>query len=146
MRAGGEEPKFTITPRKGQFVVFKVPEKKLLVERIIGPVATQYTKGVICWTTVHGNIVVGPTAVDQSSRDDRSTDETTVQQLIAYGKSVIPELVDAEVVGTYSGLRPASEHRDYVIGFQRRRNAVDFRWRYPFDWSYCLKRYWRVCC
>ena len=109
------EPKFTITPRKGQFVVFKVPERNLAMERIIEPVATQFTKGVICWTTVYGNIVVGPTAVDQSSRDDRSTDETTVQQLIAYGKSVIPELADAEVLGTYSGLRPASEHRDYVI-------------------------------
>ena len=109
---------FTITPRKGQFVVFKVPESDSsapFTERIIEPVATQFTKGVIAWTTVYGNVIVGPTAVDQASRDDRSTDEATIQKLIDYGKSVLPALSNAEVVGTYSGLRPASEHRDYVI-------------------------------
>lgn len=40
---------------------------------IIEPVPTQFTKGVIVFTTVYGNVVVGPTAVDQLDKEDRST-------------------------------------------------------------------------
>jgi glycerol-3-phosphate dehydrogenase len=106
---------FTVTPRKGQFVVFKPRAGDAGTQSIIEPVATQFTKGVIVWTTVYGNVVVGPTAVDQPSRTDRSTDSATVDKLRAFGLKVLPALKDAQVLGTYSGLRPATEHRDYQI-------------------------------
>jgi L-2-hydroxyglutarate oxidase LhgO len=44
---------------------------------IIEPVPTQFTKGVIVFTTVYGNVVVGPTAVDQPDKEDRSTGRPT---------------------------------------------------------------------
>jgi glycerol-3-phosphate dehydrogenase len=78
---------------------------------IIEPVPTDRTKGVILWETVYGTVVVGPTATDQQCKDDRSTDEATLQQLVAYGRRVVPALQHWEVVGSYSGLRPATEHR-----------------------------------
>merc|ERR1739836_235786 len=64
-------------------------------------------------------IVVGPTATDQSSRTDRSTDEETVARLRAWATTAVPALRDAEVIGTYSGLRPATEFRDYQISIDR---------------------------
>ena len=106
---------FTITPRKGQFVVFQPAPNSAIPEVIIEPVATQFTKGVIAWKTVWGTVVVGPTAVDQQSKDDRSTDAETIKMLREVGERMIPALKDATVLGTYSGLRPASEHRDYQI-------------------------------
>ena len=139
----GQRP-FSITPRKGQFVVFK-PNKSAtnddddddeeeeekdndgkckLPNCIIEPVATQFTKGVIAWKTVYGNVIVGPTAVDQSSRTDRSTDIETIKGLIKYGKSILPCLEDAEIIGTYSGLRPATEHRDYQISSNEQRRVI----------------------
>ena len=39
----------------------------------------------------------------------------TVEKLRAYGEKVIPALKHAPLIGTYSGLRPATEHRDYQI-------------------------------
>jgi glycerol-3-phosphate dehydrogenase len=119
------EPPLEITPRKGQFVVFEDPEVwadrgQVLgqgppLQSIIEPVATEFTKGVIVWRTVYGNVVVGPTAVDQACAADRSTDAATAERLAAYGRRVVPALRGARVVGTYSGLRPASQHRDYQI-------------------------------
>ena len=106
---------FTITPRKGQFVVFNAPPQAVIPNHIIEPVATQFTKGVIVWQDVYGNVVVGPTAIDQRSKTDRSTDDSTVAMLREYGETVLPGLRDAKVLGTYSGLRPATEHRDYFI-------------------------------
>ena len=78
-------------------------------------VATQFTKGVIIWRTVYGNIIVGPTAEDTENREDRSNDEATIEMLKQVGRDRIPSLARAKVLGTYSGLRPATEHRDYQI-------------------------------
>ena len=109
-------PKFTVTPRKGQFVIFRGPKEGFPAPGvIIEPVATEYTKGVIIWTTLYGNIVVGPTAEDVEHKDDFCTDSETVCRLRKFGESRVPGLKDAEVVGTYCGLRPATEHRDYNI-------------------------------
>ena len=57
-----------------------------LPSHIIEPVATQFTKGVIVWVTMHGNVVVGPTATDQASKTDRSTDADTLAMLQKWGE------------------------------------------------------------
>jgi len=106
---------FTVTPRKGQFVVYKPRTDPEPPTHIIEPVATEFTKGVIAWTTSYGTIIVGPTAEPQADREDRSTKAETVAQLRAFGEDRIPAIRNAEVVGTYSGLRPATEFRDYQI-------------------------------
>ena len=82
---------------------------------IVEPVPTTRTKGVILWQTVYGTVVVGPTATDQQSKEDRSTDLATVQELIRHGRRVMPGLQHWEVVGSYSGLRPATEHRRELL-------------------------------
>ena len=117
-----EEIGFEVMPRKGQFVVFRPSAEKDQDDDdtrapfyVIEPVPTQFTKGVIAWTTVYGNVVVGPTAVTQTSRSDRSTDASTIKSLKDWGTKVIPALKNAEVLGTYAGLRPATNHRDYQI-------------------------------
>mmetsp|Transcript_27287 Transcript_27287/g.43866 ORF Transcript_27287/g.43866 Transcript_27287/m.43866 type:complete len:515 (+) Transcript_27287:33-1577(+) len=106
---------FTITPRKGQFLVFEPCKDQESPNYIIEPVATQFTKGVIVWTTVYGQIIVGPTAVNQYSKTDLSTDEATILALREKAEAILPGLKGAQLVGTYSGLRPATEHRDYQI-------------------------------
>lgn len=58
---------------------------------------------------------MGPTAEDQLSREDRSTDDKTIDMLRQQGVAMIPSLKEAAVIGTYAGLRPATEHRDYQI-------------------------------
>ena len=112
----GADAAFHITPRKGQFVVLAPPAGATPPHAVLELVPTQFTKGVIVWTTVWGTVVVGPTAEPQTSRDDRRTDEPTVRALIEHGEKCVPALKGATVLGTYAGLRPATEHRDYQIG------------------------------
>ena len=50
---------FSITPRKGQFVVFDKPASQL-VNAIILPVPTERTKGVVLFRTAFGNLAIGP--------------------------------------------------------------------------------------
>ena len=105
---------FQIKPRKGQFVVFD-KAASALINAVILPVPTETTKGVVVFRTVFGNLVVGPTAEDQTSRTDTSCDTDTLSALIDDGVDKLPALADMPVTATYAGLRPASERKSYRI-------------------------------
>ena len=54
---------FDINPRRGQFLIFD-KFSRLLVRRILLPVPTPQTKGVLVIPTIFGNLIAGPTAED----------------------------------------------------------------------------------
>jgi len=114
---------FQIKPRKGQFVVFDKPASEL-VKAVILPVPTKTTKGVVLFRTIFGNLAVGPTAEEQESRTDASTDRDTLQNLRAKGIEMLPELAHYEVTTVYAGLRPATEFQDYQISADNDRNYI----------------------
>ncbi|HET7169626.1 MAG TPA: FAD-dependent oxidoreductase, partial [Candidatus Limnocylindrales bacterium] len=62
---------FAITPRKGQFLV---SEETFGVDRIVLPVPGPMGKGMLVTPIVFGGVLLGPTAVDGTDKDDRSTD------------------------------------------------------------------------
>ena len=105
---------FEIRPRKGQFLVFDKSASHLL-DSIILPVPNDITKGIVVCQTIFGNLLVGPTAEEQPSRDDASVDADTLDSLYARGVEIIPELANHNVTATYAGIRPASEFKDYCI-------------------------------
>ena len=105
---------FKIRPRKGQFLVFDKSANSL-VNSIILPVPGDITKGVVVCKTIFGNLLVGPTAEEQQSRDDASVDTINLRALFKKGLEIIPQLANHTVTATYAGLRPASEFKDYQI-------------------------------
>ncbi len=105
---------FTIHPRKGQFVVYDKPASKL-VRSIILPVPSERTKGVVLFRTIFGNLAIGPTAEETNERENGSTDSATLEKLKARAIEMVPALKDVNVTATYAGLRPATEHKDYII-------------------------------
>lgn len=114
---------FKITPRKGQFVVFDKPAYKLL-RAIILPVPTQRTKGVVLFRTAFGNLAIGPTAEDQQEREIAPCDEETLRKLKSRAIEMLPPIENIGVNAIYAGLRPASEHKDYVIEAVADRNWI----------------------
>jgi glycerol-3-phosphate dehydrogenase len=108
--AGG----FTITPRRGELIVYDKLARPL-VNSILLPVPTEQTKGVLVAPTVYGNVLLGPTAEDLRDRSDTATTAGGLASLLAAGERVLPPLASAEVTATYAGLRAATEHRDYQI-------------------------------
>ena len=109
---GGES--FTITPRRGELIVFDKLARPLL-SSILLPVPTARTKGVLVAPTVYGNVLLGPTAEDVEDRADTGTTAAGLAGLLDAGRRLMPELVAEEVTATYVGLRAATEHRDYRI-------------------------------
>ncbi|MFP7754734.1 NAD(P)/FAD-dependent oxidoreductase [Thermodesulfobacteriota bacterium B35] len=113
---------FTILPRKGQFVVFDKAAARL-INSIILPVPSRRTKGIVLFPTIFGNMMVGPTAEDQESRDDASVERATLDMLAEKGKAMLPDLKNIPVTATYAGIRPATEASPYRI-----RNEPDRHW------------------
>ena len=105
---------YEIRPRKGQFVVFDKAASTLL-SAILLPVPTEKTKGIVICKTSYGNVLVGPTAEDQDSREDASVDDETLIALRRRGMEILPGLADIEVTASYAGLRPATADKDYRI-------------------------------
>ncbi len=105
---------FTITPRRGELIVFDKLARPL-VSSILLPVPTELTKGVLVAPTVYGNVLLGPTAQDVDDRCDTATTQAGLASLLAAGHAVMPELTGEEVTATYAGLRAATQHRDYQI-------------------------------
>ncbi len=117
------ECEFSIRPRKGQFLVYDKPASRL-VSSIILPVPSEITKGVVITPTIFGNVLVGPTAEEQDSREDTSVDSETLHSLREKGERMVPGLRDVTVTATYAGIRPATEFKDYSITFHSDRNYV----------------------
>ncbi|MCF6271827.1 MAG: NAD(P)/FAD-dependent oxidoreductase [Rhodobacteraceae bacterium] len=117
------QSRFSIHPRKGQFVVFDKSAAALL-QAIVLPVPSKTTKGVVLFRTIFGNLAVGPTAEEQDSRTDASTDRTTLQGLRQKGIEMLPALARHEITATYAGLRPASNEQDYRIITEPQKNYI----------------------
>ncbi|HTW18861.1 MAG TPA: NAD(P)/FAD-dependent oxidoreductase [Mycobacteriales bacterium] len=105
---------FTVTPRRGQLVVFDKLARRL-VRSIVLPIPTGTTKGVLVNPTIYGNLLVGPTAEDLDDKSDTATTHDALRALVAAGVAIVPGLAGEEVTNSYSGLRAATEHRDYQI-------------------------------
>lgn len=112
---------FEILPRKGQFLVFDKAASRLLRTTIL-PVPTERTKGIVLCRTIYGNVLVGPTAEEQDSRDDSSVERRTLATLRAWAVSMLPALADVPVTAAYAGIRPATERKDYRIRLDRDRH------------------------
>lgn len=108
------ESAFEIRPRKGQFLVFDKPASSLF-RSILLPVPTEHSKGIVVCRTVFGNVLVGPTAEEQTSRDCAAVDSATLDNLYATAIRIIPALAQVPVTASYAGLRPATALKDYRI-------------------------------
>ena len=106
---------FEIYPRKGEFFVFELPDGQTL-DRIILPVPTKRTKGVLVFPTLDGKVVAGPTAVDLDDKDDWSVRPEARDEILAKAVQQYPALDGLEPVASYAGLRPAGRGSNYVIG------------------------------
>ncbi len=112
-----------VTPRKGEFVVFDKPARRL-VHHILLPVPTKISKGILIAPTVFGNLLLGPTAVDGTDKTDLSLTADGFSTLLRAGRRFLPALQHEAIVATYVGLRAVGAGSDYGIEVDGARRLV----------------------
>jgi glycerol-3-phosphate dehydrogenase len=117
-RLAGDDS-FSIYPRKGEFLVFDQPAGEPL-DRILLPVPTKRTRGVLVFPTIDGKVVAGPTAIDLEDKHDWSVRPEATAEIMPKAIQIYPPLEHAEPIAAYAGLRPAGRGVNYVIGPSRK--------------------------
>jgi glycerol-3-phosphate dehydrogenase len=119
----GFEREFNIMPRKGQFVVLDKAAFQR-VPRIVLPVPTEITKGIVVCPTAFGNVLVGPTAEEQCDRVRATVEEGTLRALLKRGAEIVPVLANIPVTAVYAGLRPATDSKEYRVFSRPKKRAI----------------------
>lgn len=122
-RYGGEL--FDLNPRRGQFIIFDKVSRSA-IKRILLPIPTAQTKGVLVIPTIFGNLIAGPTAEDFPLGDETATDTTLDGlQAMLYGASrLFPALTDQPKIGTYAGIRCACKQGTYLIRYNDGQDGI----------------------
>jgi len=96
---------YKVVARKGQFYILD-KNTSCKVNHIVLPIPTKITKGKLMCPTIHGNMLVGPTAEDQPSKVDKSTTTEGLESIAKDVRNLIPNVNLRETITQYSGLRP----------------------------------------
>ncbi len=106
---------FKIHPRKGEEYLL---DKRVssLVERVIFPVPTKNSKGMLIIPTVDGTVMVGPTAVEVKSKKDFSTTREGLKTVFSHAQHMVPSVRRSDIITAFAGLRPAATGEDFIVG------------------------------
>ncbi|MCL2809242.1 MAG: FAD-dependent oxidoreductase [Treponema sp.] len=108
---------FKISSRKGEYFLLD-RLTKACPSKVVFPVPTAVSKGMLVIPTVEGTVLVGPTADAAYDKNDFSTTQKHLEQILICGKTMIPSLSQNDVIASFSGLRPCLEsnfNNDFYI-------------------------------
>lgn len=96
---------YKVVARRGQFYILD-KNTSCKVRNIVLPIPTKITKGKLMTPTIHGNMLVGPTAEDLDNKVDVSTTTEGLDSIYADVSKMIPGVNIRDTITQYSGLRP----------------------------------------
>lgn len=109
---GGE--KLRLIPRRGEYCLLDKSQKGL-VKSTIFRAPTEKGKGILVTPTVHGNILIGPNAVEVDGKYDTSTTLEGTKEVLDGAKKSVDGIYTRDVITSFSGIRATPEGRDFII-------------------------------
>ena len=109
--AGAE--KHGVIARKGEYFLFDKTAQKPNQTLFQSPAAG--SKGVLVTSTVHGNLLVGPTATDTEDKEDTSVSGEGLAYVAETGRRSFVQINLKETITQFAGLRAIAASRDFVI-------------------------------
>jgi glycerol-3-phosphate dehydrogenase len=107
--------KIKITPRRGDYLVLDKTCDNY-VERTIFTVPGKLGKGVLVSPTIHGNLIVGPTAIDLEDKEATNTTRDGLEDVISKASLIVKDLPVRQVITSFAGLRAHEASHEFIIG------------------------------
>ncbi|MRX83720.1 FAD-dependent oxidoreductase [Eggerthella guodeyinii] len=105
-----------IAARRGEYCLYDT-EYGPLFSRTVFQAPSSAGKGVLVTPTVHGNLLVGPNAVEQASKTDLSTSAEGLRFVLDSAKKTWPDVSARGMIANFAGLRArCADGDDFVIG------------------------------
>ncbi len=109
------ERKLNIIARKGEYMLLDKQAGKHVTKTIF-QLPSKMGKGVLVSPTVHGNLLVGPTATDIEDKEGVNTTQTALDSLASTAALSVKNVPLRQVITSFAGLRAHEADGDFVIG------------------------------
>ena len=113
---------FGITPCRGEYVLLDSTQGGV-VNCTVFQCPSKMGKGVLITPTVHGNLLIGPSAEDIEDRLDLATTDPGLRGVQETVRRSVPNYRIRDVITSFSGLRARCDRHDFIL----EHSAVDAR-------------------
>ena len=109
------ENKIHLTPRRGDYFLLDKTTGGF-VKHTIFPQPTKYGKGILVAPTIHGNTLVGPTAIDIDDKEDVATRQGGFDEILAKSSMYVDNVPVRQVITSFAGLRAHEDNHEFILG------------------------------
>ena len=109
------EKKIHITPRRGDYCLLDKTAGNL-VSKTIFALPGKFGKGILVAPTVHGNLILGPTAIDIDDKEGTNTTREGLDQVITKCGMNVKNIPMRSVITSFAGLRAHEDGHEFLIG------------------------------
>ena len=107
--------KIHITPRRGDYCLLDKTTGSH-VNHTIFPLPGKYGKGILVSPTIHGNLLLGPTAIDVADPKATNTTADGLAQVLENAGRYVKEIPYKNVITSFAGLRAHEDGHEFIIG------------------------------
>lgn len=108
------ENKIHITPRRGDYCLLDKTAGGH-VSKTIFALPGKYGKGILVTPTVHGNLLLGPTAVDIEDSEGTNTTAAGLDEVISKAGQNVKDIPMRQVITSFAGLRAHEDNHEFII-------------------------------
>lgn len=108
------EKKIHITPRRGDYCLLDKSAGSH-VSHTVFALPGKYGKGILISPTVHGNLLLGPTAIDIEDKEGTNTTREGLDQVIAGANLNVKNIPMRQVITSFAGLRAHEDGHEFII-------------------------------
>jgi len=104
---------FEIKARKGEYYLLD-RLTKAKPNRVVFPVPTSVSKGMLIIPTAEGTVLIGPTATGVIDKEDVATTRLELDTILKSARTMIPSILETDVITSFAGLRPVLGEDFYI--------------------------------
>lgn len=109
------QKKIHITPRKGEYCLLD-KTAGTHVSHTVFTLPGKLGKGVLVTPTVHGNLLIGPTAADIEDKEGVNTTREGLDEVLQKSAASVKNIPARQVITSFAGLRAHEDGDDFIIG------------------------------
>ncbi len=108
------EQKINITARRGDYCLLD-KRAKAHVRSTIFTLPGKFGKGILVAPTAHGNLILGPTAIDIQDKEGTNTTREGLDQVLEKAGMNVKNLPLRQVITSFAGLRAHEDRDEFII-------------------------------
>ena len=108
------EKKIHITQRRGDYCLLD-KTAGAHVSKTIFALPNEFGKGILVTPTAHGNLLLGPTAIDIEEKEGTNTTREGLDQVLTKAGQNVKDIPMRQVITSFAGLRAHEEGHEFII-------------------------------